>query len=117
MSRIAAIADTTFSVIRNANTQDGGGALIPQETIYSAGNLGKLDALTGNKVITDGKGTLLANYILFCDSLSVVPSDRIKITASIGTLITNKTLDIYMIDDTTLRGRNPHLEIYLKYAE
>lgn len=115
MSRIQNFYDTTFDVIRPAQNKDSGGAIIPDETTTALSDqLGKLDLLTGSKIVRDERGALLANFLLICDNISIIFTDQIKITSGLSTLYNDKIFVINSIDDTTLRGRNPHLEIYLR---
>lgn len=117
MSNLSSLYDTTFSVISEATTQDAGGAIIPGEVVASSGNLGKLDILSGNKVIQNEVGAVLANCLLICNEMTITKNNRIKITAYINSNLINKVLEIYNIDYSTLRGNNPHLEIYLNLTE
>ena len=105
--------DTTFSTIRDANTTDAGGALILGTTVSLSGQLGKLDLLSGSKILRNEKNEVLANYILFCAEIAILESDRVKITASVNSNLVNREMEIHSIDYTTLRGSNAHLEIYL----
>ncbi|MCP4650305.1 MAG: hypothetical protein GY853_09550 [PVC group bacterium] len=94
-----------FSVYSVAQPQDDGGAIVLTESLKLSDVPGKLDLLSGSEVIYNEKKELEANYRLFCDEISVVETDVIEIGSN--------TYDIYVVDDTTLRGDNPHLEITL----
>lgn len=100
--------DTTFTI--NKVTQANSNGLVTNSiTARSSGNLGKLDLLTGSKILYDEKKEVIANYILFCDELTIEKTDQVLINSII--------YDVSMIDDSTLRGNNPHLEIYLLRQE
>lgn len=100
--------DTTFTL--NKVTQANSNGLVTNSiTARSSGNLGKLDLLTGSKILYNEKKEVIANYILFCDELTIEKTDQVLVNSII--------YDVSMIDDSTLRGNNPHLEIYLLRQE
>lgn len=100
--------DTTFTI--NKVTQANSNGLVTNSiTARSSGNLGKLDLLTGSKILYNEKKEVIANYILFCDELTIEKTDQVLVNSII--------YDVSMIDDSTLRGNNPHLEIYLLRQE
>ena len=86
-----------------------GGAVINTYASRSTGNLGKLDMLTGSRIIYNEKKEVVADYVLFCNDLTIYETDRV--------LIGTQYYTVKMIDRTTLRGSNPHLEISLKREE
>lgn len=100
--------DTTFTI--NEVTQTNSNGVVTNSiTARSSGNKGKLDLLTGSKIQYNEKKEVVANYVLFCDELTVLKTDQIVIDSII--------YDVSMIDNSTLRGNNPHLEIYLLRQE
>jgi len=103
--RIEQSYDNTFSVGTLTNTTDSGGAIIPGSTSKSTGNKGKLDMLSGDKVLLNEKKDVIANYMLFCNEISIDEKD-IVISDSV-------TYDVTRVDKTLLRGQNPHYEVYL----
>ena len=111
MSVIQASYDTTFSTIRNVGTKDAGGALTPETTFNLTGKKGKLDLLTGSEQIVNEKRQSVETYRLFCDELDIVNTDFIKITAAPGSALINVVMKIEEVDESTLRGQNPHMEI------
>ena len=109
--------DTTFSIMTNTGSKDAGGAIIPGATVLSAGNLGKVDMLGGSREIVNEQNQVLADFILFCDSMVMTTENDILITASPDVNLNNQTFQIHKIDSTTLRGLSPHMEVYLRHAK
>jgi len=105
MTRIQTLYNITFDVENNAPLEDAGGALIPNTTPVSAGNKGKIDMLSGNKILLNERKDVIATYILFCDNITITDADII--------ISNSETYDVIRVDDTTLQGSNPHLEVYL----
>lgn len=97
--------DKSFSVYSVQNSYDSGGALVKDTVLKSANNKCKLDMLTGNKIVYNEKKELVADFLLFCLNLDVSVNDIINID--------NENYEVKVIDTTTLRGKEPHLEIYL----
>lgn len=100
--------DTTFTINKVTQTNSNG-VVTNTITVRSSGNIGKLDLLSGSKILYNEKKEVIANYVLFCDDLTIEKTDQI--------LVNSIVYDVSMIDDSTLRGSNPHLEIYLLRQE
>ena len=110
MSRIQNSYDNTFDVLSGVYTNDDGALkLNDSPTEVFTDQAGKLDLLNGTEVVTNERKETLANYRLFCDELAILNEYYI--------LVNSKLMSIYSIDDTTLRGRNPHLELLLNYKD
>ena len=103
--RLAKHFDTTFNVVENTPTTGSMGELIPATTPVSTGNKGKLDMLTGNKQLVNERMEVIANYLLICGNITISPSHIVVIAGG--------DYDVIRVDNTLLRGRNPHLEVYL----
>ena len=90
-------------------TDDGSGAI--EDVLGSPGDAFdcKLDLLSMSEIVRDEKGTILADYRLFCPTgtVAVGTANREQIK------IDSNYYDIYFIDDTLTLGNNPHLEVLL----
>jgi len=97
--------DITFDIYEDSSTLDGGGAVVKANSVKSSGNTGKLDQLSGSKVLYNERKEIVANFRLFCNDIAIEDKDKVKIGSDF--------YQVSSIDKTTLRGSNPHLEIYL----
>ena len=86
-----------------------GGAIKRTWSELAAGQLGKFTFLSGSRQIINEKQELIANYILNTAYASMVKGYKV--------IFGSKAMYVTAIDETTLKGSNPHYEIYLLWND